>query len=109
MSNAPPLWLLGMDLRFLFLLVQAHVIVILLVEGSHELIHNDGVGDRTGDVEHGTGHVDDGVMPTPERPTEAAMVAVPGMPAMPREPMATTKMVMMIMVTSMGVPVTLQT
>ena len=37
-------------------------------------------------------------MPTPESPTEAAMVAVPGIPAIPREPMATTKIVITIIV-----------
>ena len=48
-------------------------------------------------------------MPTPDRPTDAAMVAVPGIPAIPSEPMVTTKMVITIMVISIGVPVTLQT
>ena len=42
-------------------LVQTHVIIILLIQRPHVLIHNKGVGDGAGDVEHGTGHVDDGV------------------------------------------------
>lgn len=48
-------------------------------------------------------------MPTPESPTEAAIVAVPGIPAIPREPIVTTKIVITIIVISIGVPVTLQT
>lgn len=51
----------------------------------------------------------DEAMPTPDKLTDAAMVAVPGIPARPREPRLTTMIVMIIMLKSSGEPVRLQT
>lgn len=48
----------------------------------------------------------DEAMPTPDKLTDAAMVAVPGIP---REPRLTTMIVMIIMLKSSGEPVRLQT
>ena len=48
-------------------------------------------------------------IPTPDRLTDAAIVAVPGIPAMPSEPRLTTMMVMIIILKSIGEPVRLQT
>ena len=44
-------------------------------------------------------------MPTPDKPTDAAIVAVPGIPAIPSEPNVTTIIVMTIMLKSITVPV----